>query len=118
MPMLWEPRMITFKVADFENVKSFYKAVLSLRIIEDEPDLFVTFELGGIKLRLEHDYNLKLPENFGISSQIIFSVRSIRDILEVLHKLNVDYMLDELPDGKHLDIVDPEGRMITFISKF
>lgn len=118
MHMLWEPRIITFKVADFETVKSFYKAVLSLRIIEDEPDLYVTFDLGGIKLRLEHDYRMELPEGFGKSTQLIFSVRSTKDILEVLHKLNVDYMLDELPDGKHLDIADPEGRIITFISKF
>lgn len=118
MYMLWEPKVIIFKVSDYEAVRSFYKAVLLLRIIDEEYGEYVEFDLGTSVLRLVYDPNLNLPEYFGKSSQIVFKVRSTVDILDALHKLNVDYALDELPDGRHLDIADPEGRIITFISKY
>lgn len=118
MHMLWEPKEIIFKVNNLDIVRSFYKAVLLLRIIDEEHGEFVTFDLGTAVLRFEFDGNMGLPEDFGKASQIVFKVRNIADILEALHKLNVDYMLDELPNGRHLDIADPEGRVITFLSKY
>lgn len=118
MYMIWEPQEIIFKVMDLDRVRSFYKAVLQLRIIEEEKDEYVYFDLGTAKLKLEYERYLQLPDDFGKANQIIFKVRSTIDILETLNKLNVDYVLDELPDGRHLDIADPEGRIITFISKY
>lgn len=118
MPNSWEPASIIFKVGDFDSVKSFYKAVLSLRIVEEEQDRSVTFQLGSLTLRLEK-YDLRdLPSDFGRVESITFNVRSVGDLLEVLDKLNVDYSLSEFNGRKHLDIADPEGRVMTFISKF
>lgn len=118
MPMRWEPTEITFRARDFENVKSFYKAVLALRVIEDEPESYVKFELGTLSLRLERFDDTSLPEDYGKAMQLYFKVRSTRDILEVLNKLNVDYNLQRFSDGVKLDISDPEGRIITFLSKY
>lgn len=118
MYMVWEPKVIIFRVADYDTVRSFYKAVLLLRILEEEPGQHVEFDLGTAKLRLEYEPRMGLPKDFGKASQIVFQVRSTMDILEALNKLNVDYVQDEFADGKHLDIADPEGRIITFISKY
>ena len=118
MPMLWEPKIITFKVRDYDAVRSFYKAILALRILEEDPNYSVTFELGSLKLRLEkHDLG-DLPENFGRSCELVFNVRSTKDIIEVLEKLNVEYSIEAVDDQKLLAMVDPEGRMITLRSKY
>lgn len=118
MHMLWEPKVMIFKVSDFESVRSFYKAVLLLRIIDEEQGKFVTFDVGHAILKLEYDDELDLPGDFGKATQLVFKVRSLKDMLDALRKLNVDYNLDEFDDGWHLDVADPEGRLMTFISKY
>ena len=54
MPLFWEPRTITLKVRKYDEVRSFYKAVLSLKVLEDDPGLSVAFDLGNILLILVH----------------------------------------------------------------
>ncbi len=118
MYMLWEPKEIIFKVNDLGRVRSFYKAVLLLRILEEEQDKYVIFDLGSALLKFEYGGDMDLPEDFGKASQIVFKIRSVADILEALHKLGVDYTIEDFSDGRQLDIADPEGRIITFLSKY
>lgn len=118
MYMVWEPKVIIFRSIDYDAVRSFYKAVLLLRIINEEQGEFVEFDLGSAILRIEHEPRLGLAGDFGRATQIVFNVRSTADIMEALYKLNVEHAKAEMEDGKHLDIADPEGRIITFISKY
>lgn len=118
MPIKRVPAEIVFKAKDFDTVKSFYKAVLSLRVVDDEPESYVKFELGSLILRLEKTDFSDLPDNFGRTTQLYFKVYSIRELVETLNKLNVDYSIERETDGMRLDIEDPEGRMITFLSKY
>lgn len=117
MPLVWEPKIITLKVKNFEEVRSFYKAVLSLRVIDDEPGVSVTFDLGNILLLVVREDMGDMPDDFGRSLELIFAVRSLNDILEVLHKLNVEYDVNSDGSSQRLDIRDPEGRIISFLSK-
>lgn len=117
MSMFWEAQMITFKVKDFENVRSFYKAVLSLRILEEEPGLFVVFELGNIKLGLEKEEGeLDTPEIVPIWCNLTVHVRSMTDIIESVRALGVEYNLYTVEDLRKLEVSDPEGHMLTFVA--
>lgn len=115
MPMLWEARVITFKVGDFETVRSFYKAVLLLKVIEEEPGEYVIFDLENIKLGLERDSDILLPVDVRSWCSITIFVRSLNDILENLRRLNVDHDLHTEGKYQRLEIPDPEGRVITFV---
>ena len=117
MPLFWEPRTITLKVRNYAEVRSFYKAVLSLKVIEDEPGISVTFDLGNILLILVRDDLGKMPNNFGKTFEMTFIVRNLNEILEGLHKLNVEYEVERMGEGQKLNIQDPEGRVISFITK-
>ena len=61
MPIFWEPRTITLKVRKYDEVRSFYKAVLSLKVVEDEQGVSVTFDPGNILLILVRDDLGKMP---------------------------------------------------------
>ncbi len=117
MPLFWEPRIITLKVKNYEEVRSFYKAVLSLKVIEDEPGVSVTFDLGNILLMIARDDLGDLSDDFGRTFEITFTVKNLNEILEVLHKLSVDYNVEDLGTRHKLNIIDPEGRVISFIGK-
>jgi catechol-2,3-dioxygenase len=117
MPLIWEPRIITLKVRDFAAVRSFYKAVLSLRVIQDEPGSTVTFDLGNVLIRLVKDDLKDMTENFGNTFELTFTLKNLSDIVEVLHKLHVDYNVEQIGSGQKVDITDPEGRILSFISK-
>lgn len=98
-------------------MRSFYKAVLSLRVIEDEAGKSVTFDLGNVVLRLVKSELKDMPENFGDTFELTFTLRNIMDIIEVLHKLNVEYDVERIGAGQKINISDPEGRVLSFISK-
>lgn len=117
MPLFWEPRTITLKVRKYAEVRSFYKAVLSLKVVEDEPGISVAFDLGNILLILVRDDLGKMPNNFGKTFEMTFIVRNLNEILEGLHKLNVEYEVERISEGQKLNIQDPEGRIISFITK-
>lgn len=116
MPIQWEPNEIVFKTGDFDTVKSFYKAVLSLKVIDDEFSSHIEFELGHLTLRLEREDFSGLPADCGRSVQLYFKVYSVKGLVETLNKLNVDYSIERGADETRLDVVDPEGRIMTFLS--
>lgn len=117
MPLFWEPRIITLKVRNYGEVRSFYKAVLSLKVVDDEPGISATFDLGNILLMLVRDELDKMPDNFGQAVELTFTVKNQNEIVEVLHKLNVEYYVERFGSGQKLSILDPEGRVISFITK-
>lgn len=117
MPLFWEPRVITLKVRKYGEVRSFYKAVLSLKVVEDEPGISVTFDLGNIHLVLVRDELDKMPDDLGRTFEMTFNMRSLNEIVEVLQKLNVEYEVEKIGAGQKLNIQDPEGRIISFITK-
>lgn len=118
MGMTWEPREIVLKVRDLVSTRSFYKAVLSMGLIDEEPGYSATFELGPLRLVLEKDELEELPERYGHATRIVLGVRSLTDLVESMNKLNAEYMIEDLGDRKRLDIADPEGHRITIMSKY
>lgn len=109
-------RIVTFTTGNLARSRAFWVDRLGFAVVNEEPDRFVTVNVGTFRLRLERADDAHPAKGGGAA--LTFRVRNVAKTARELDARGVGYESFTGPrSGDYLETSDPDGYRIVFTER-